>query len=275
MIVGIDAGNNEVKVMGPLGVDSFSSAIGEYQERNLTNTHGKDDMEWEYEGQRGVAGTLAIESDFGGSIMGDSKAHDDAKIRILLALHRYGNSSNYEIIVGQPIGTHTQEEKQAIKDMLIGRHTIVVNGKERTFTIARCEVAAEGGASFWSAPTDGLVRIIDVGSGTVNCASLIDKKYLNKDSFTLGFGMNTIRNQDLNELARGIARQTTKRWKKGDRVLLVGGVAERLLEPIKAHYPNAEVLKPVIREGGGARIVKPVFANAVGFYNIGRATYGN
>lgn len=275
MIVGVDAGNNEVKVMGPLGLDIFNSAIGEYSELLLTNEngHGKDDMIFEYEGRKGFAGSLAEESDFGGSIMGESKAHEDVLIRILLALHRYGNSSNYEIITGQPISAHTVEEKQAIKDMLINKHTITVNGKTRTFHITRCEVAAEGIASFWSAPKDGLIRIIDCGSATVNCGTIIDKKNLNKGSFTIGLGMNTIRNKDLNELARGIYTHTSKRWKKEDTVLVVGGAAKQLLEPIRKFYPNADLLEPAIREGGGYKIVKPIYANAIGFYNLGRALY--
>lgn len=275
MIVGVDAGNNEVKVMGPLGLDIFKSSIGEYAELDLSNGQfGKDDMVFKYKDRKGLAGSLAYyESDFGGSIMGESKAHEDALIRILLALHRYGNSSNYEIITGQPISSHTVEEKQAIKDMLIDKHTITVNGKTRTFSITRCEVAAEGIASFWSSPVDGLIRIIDVGSATVNCASIIDKKNLNKGSFTIPLGMETVRNKDLNELARGLYTQTSKRWKKEDTVLVMGGAAERLLEPIKKYYPYAELIKPSIRDGGSFKIVKPIYANAIGFYNLGRALY--
>lgn len=153
MIVGVDAGNSDVKVMGTLGLDIFKSSIGEFSELNVSNQNGfsKDDMVFEYNGRKGFAGALAFyESDFGGSIMGESKAHEDVLIRVLLALHRYGNSSSYEIITGQPIGSHTVEEKKKIKEMITGRHTITVNDKERTFTINRCEVAAEGIASFWS-----------------------------------------------------------------------------------------------------------------------------
>jgi plasmid segregation protein ParM len=269
MIVGVDGGNNEVKVAGPLGLDKFCAAIGEYQERNLENNHG-DGMVWEYNGRKGFAGTLAlIESDFGGSIMGDSKAHDDAKIRVLLALHRYSNSTTYEIVVGQPISKHTPEEKAAIKKMLTGTHTLTVNGVTKTFTITKCEVAAEGGAAFLSNPVHGLHRIIDVGSATVNCATLLNLRYVNRDSKTLPFGFNTIRNKDLNELARGIYSRMSKRWKKDDSVFLVGGIAEMLLEPIREYFPNAQLLRPVLRN----EYHSPIYANAIGFYNIGRALY--
>ncbi|EZP77647.1 hypothetical protein H839_08439 [Parageobacillus genomosp. 1] len=269
MIVGLDAGNSEVKVAGPLGLDKFCAAIGEYQERNLENNHG-DGMVWEYNGRKGFAGTLAlIESDFGGSIMGDSKAHDDAKMRVLLALHRYSNSTTYEIVVGQPISKHTPDEKAAIKNMLLGTHTLTVNGVTKTFTIAKCEVAAEGATAFLSNPTLGLHRIIDVGSATVNCATLLDMRYVNRDSETLPFGFNTIRNKDLHELARGIYSRMSKRWKKEDSVFLVGGIAEQLLAPIRAYFPHAQLLRPVLNNQYHA----PIYANAVGFYTVGRNLY--
>ncbi|MED5040757.1 ParM/StbA family protein [Geobacillus stearothermophilus] len=269
MIVGIDAGNSEVKMAGPLGLDKFCAAIGEYQERNLENNHG-DGMVWEYEGKKGFAGMLAlIESDFGGSIMGDSKAHEDAKMRVLLALHRYSNSTTYEIVVGQPISRHTPEEKTAIKKMLVGTHTLTVNGVTKTFTIARCEVAAEGAAAILSNPAPGLLRVIDVGSATVNCATLLDMRYVNRDSETLPFGFNTIRNRDFHELARGIYAHVSKRWKKQNEVFLAGGVAGQLLEPIREYFPKAQLLQPIHNNQHHS----PIYANAVGFYTVGRKLY--
>lgn len=271
MIVGVDAGNSEVKVAGINGTMKFCAALGDYQERNLENNHG-DGMEWEYEGKRGFAGTLAlIESDYGGMVMGDTKAHDDAKMRVLLALHRYSNSDRYEIVVGQPISKHTPDEKQKIKEMLIGRHTLTVNDETKTFTITKCEVAAEGASAFWSAPTNGLVRIIDVGSATVNCATLLNKRYVNRDSETLPFGYNSVRNKDLYELSRGIFSHVSKRWKREDTVYLVGGIAELLLEPMARYFPNIDVMLPLLRD----RYEHPIYANAIGFFEIGRGVYAH
>lgn len=271
MIVGVDAGNSEVKIAGINGTMKFCAAIGEYQERNLENNHG-DGMVWEYEGKRGFAGTLAlIESDYGGMVMGDTKAHEDAKMRVLLALHRYSDSDYYEIVVGQPISKHTPDEKKKIKEMLIGRHTLTVNGETKTFTITKCEVAAEGASAFWSSPTNGLIRIIDVGSATVNCATLLNRRYVNRDSETLSFGYNSVRNKDLHELSRGIFSHVSKRWKREDTVYLVGGIAELLLEPMMRYFPNVEIMWPVLHDG----YEDPIFANAVGFYTIGRGIYAH
>ncbi|MEK4565171.1 hypothetical protein MKX54_10905 [Alkalihalobacillus sp. FSL R5-0424] len=274
MIVGIDWGNSSVKVCGPNGIDKFPSAIGEYWERNLESTHGRDDMVFEYNGRKGFAGTLAIESDFGSSIMGSTKNHEDALLRVLLALHRYEYAGSYRIVVGQPIDTHNEKEKEEIKRMVVGSHWIRVNGEEKRIVIDECQVAAEGVASFWSAPVDGLVRIIDLGSATCNCGSLLDKRYLNKDSFTLHFGMETINTTDIGEITRGIYASTSKRWKRDDCVLIVGGAAERLLEPIMSYYPNASLIQPTVSHSGKLETAKPIFATAVGFYRIGERIYG-
>lgn len=271
MIVGFDWGNRFSKIMCELGIAKFSSSIGEYWDRNLENAHGEDDMVFEYQGRKGFAGSLAEnESDFGSSIMGDSKAHEDALIRLLLGLHRCGDDLHYKVVVGQPISKHTPEEKAVIKQMIKGKHTITVNGVTRTFWIDECEVAAEGGSAFWSAPVEGKIRIIDVGSGTVNCASLNNKRYVNKDSFTLPFGMETIHTYNMHELSRGIYSSTSKRWSNNDQVYLVGGAANDLLEPMRRYYRNVKTMKPVVN---GAT-VDPIFANAIGFYQIGRAIYG-
>lgn len=271
MIVGIDAGNHSVKVAGPLGLDIFSSTIGEYRERKIKDIHGKDDMIFEYKGRKGFAGSLAnAESEFAGSIMGDSKAHEDAMLRILIALHRYGQMINhFKLVVGQPISTHTQIEKDKIKKMLLGTHDLTVNGNQKIFKITHVEVAAEGGGAFWSCPKNNLIRLIDIGSGTVNCASLMDKRYIDKDSFTLNFGMNTVRSDDLGEMARGIATHTSKKWNRNDEVYVLGGAADDLVKELHQFYPRVKLMTPIF-DGAFAHTV---YANAIGFYYLGVGVY--
>jgi plasmid segregation protein ParM len=265
-IVGVDAGNHEIKVVGQCGEHRIISDIGEYRTRNLRQTHGPDDIEFEYEGRRGFAGTLArYESEFSGSIMGDTKAHEDALLRVLIGLWRYTNGAPdgiYRIVVGQPISQHTPEEKAKIKRLLQREHTIEINGVTHRINIDRVEIAAEGGAAFWSNPERGLVRIIDIGSATVNCASLIDGRYVDRDSFTLPFGMSSTKSTDHTALARAIATEALKKWKPNDHVILVGGAAKLLSMPI-SNYFSITLTGP-----------SPVFANARGFYRIGRKLYG-
>jgi len=269
MIIGVDAGNYEVKVVHQRGVDRFPSDIGEYRERNLKQKFSEDDMIALYKGRNYFAGTLAkYESEFNARIMGDSKAHADAKLRILIALHRAGHDV-YKIIVGQPIEKHTEDEKDQIKNMLRGSHSIVINGDKREFFISQVEVAAEGGSAFWAMPQDGIVRLIDVGSGTINCATLYDMRYIDKDSFSIPIGMNTTKTKNYEALARTIAAETGKKWGYQDVVKVVGGAAEKILPYIRGYFPLAETVCPIV----DGKTLEPVFCNAVGFYRIGVNIY--
>lgn len=269
MQLGIDAGNARVKVAGVQGVIDFDAALGEWRERNLVSQHGADDMEVEYQGRRYFAGSLArCESEFGGTLMGDSKAHQEARIRALLAIARY-QVSECQIVTGQPIGRHGPEEKGRIINLLKGQHELTVNGKRHRVTISGVKVAAEGAAAFWSAPQPGLIRIIDIGSGTVNCATVLDYRYVDRDSFTLLFGLNTNKSEDRAAMADGIAREALKKWRRGDRVLLIGGGAEELAPHLQRYFPAAEIHRPALN----GRQLHPIYANAIGYYALARGLY--
>lgn len=270
MRLGIDAGNFKVKVAGELGLMDFISVIGESRQINLQQIHGQDDMYFEYQGETGFAGSLALyESEFGGSIMGDTKAHIDTKLRVLIGIHRYITlyqieEKEFDIVIGQPISKHNHNEKTKIKEMIKGWHTITVNGVEKSFHIRNIEVAAEGVSSYWSNPTNGLVRILDVGSGTVNYSSLIEGRFLDKDSGTLPFGVNTNKTDNLQALSRGIAVHVLKKWSPQDKTFVVGGIAEQILPHLKGYFSNIDILRPIYNQ----QYVNPIYANAVAFYIV-------
>lgn len=283
IILGIDAGSYRVKVLGPFGVDKFRSNICDWFERNVEENFSEDDMEFEISGRKGFAGTIALyEDEFGsGSIYGESKAHDDTKIRVLLAINRYlsrhcSDVVRVAIVVGQPIKGHKEEEKNRIKEMLVGQHTVKVNDKTRTFYVENVGVAPEGSAAYWSNPMEGKIRIIDIGSGTVNAATIIDNRHVNNSSDTFNFGVETVSNkEDLSAIARGIIRNTTKlKWHKSDKILICGGISEGIAPHLVEHYPNAEILIPTFNNGNGVKLLNPVFANALGFYCIGKGAFG-
>jgi plasmid segregation protein ParM len=278
MTVGVDGGNNEVKIYGESGAMKFLSNLGEYRERRLESKFSDDDIVFEYNGEKGFAGTLAkFESEFITSRMGDTKAHEDFLLRVLIGLHRYSEETDFRIIVGQPINRHNNEEKQKMKLMLQGAHEITVNNLKKTITIHRAEIAAEGGASYWSNSRAGLVRILDFGSGTVNAASLFDGKYIDRDSFSLTMGLNTMLSPDYSSFGKSVALNCLKKWSEADTVLIVGGGASLMLEHIQKYFPNAEILVPKVkvREGNTIKVetVDTVFANAVGFYEIGKRVF--
>lgn len=277
-ILGVDGGNNAVKVFGDFGELMFPSSLGEYRERKLSDNFSQNDMIFEFRGKKGFAGTLAqYESEFSASMIGDSKAHEEMLIRVLLALHRYPTTeTDFKIVVGQPISKHTDNEKKKMKNLIEGTHTFILNDVEKEITIQEVAIGAEGGSAFWSAPKKGKVHILDFGSGTVNGATLIEGRYIDRDSFTLKYGLNTIISEDISSMARAVSVQALKKWDNYDDVLLVGGGAEKLIEHILEYFPNAQLLKPrVSLDGKEFRFLSPVFANAVGFYNIAKKVFGN
>ncbi|MBO0586097.1 hypothetical protein I2484_02140 [Sporosarcina sp. E16_8] len=282
LILGIDAGNHRGKVVGPFGIDSYRTAICDWFERDIVESFADDDMEFCIGGRKGFAGTIAVYEDIygGASMYGDSKAHDDTLIRVLLAVYRYINkycpgTENVRLVTGQPIVSHKDSEKKKIQEMLIGHHVFTVNGKQQSIHIQDVRVAAEGSGAFWSSPQMGTVRIIDIGSGTVNVATIIDKRHINNASDTFNFGMETVTNKDdLASVAMGIVRSTTKfKWSKNDAVYLCGGIAVEMLPHIITHYPNARLMQPMLNDDGRVTIADPVFANAIGFYKLARGAF--
>lgn len=280
MIIAIDAGNHAVKVVGERGAQQFLSCLGEWRDRKLITKYGNDDMEFEWNGRKGFAGSLAkYESEFARSIKGDTKAHEDAQLRVLLALHRYcRNGESVNLIVGQPISRHEETEKVKIKQMLQGRHSLMVNGENKTFNVKRVEVAAEGAGAYWCRPQPGITRIIDFGSGTVNLGSVENTgemvRFIDKDSDTITQGVETNKSGDIRALAEAAAAKARDKWRMSDAVLVVGGVAEQVLPTIKKHFPRAETTNPILKNGLKIEVLHPVFANAVGFYELGRVIYG-
>lgn len=275
MILGIDAGNHRVKVVNKDGAFDFASDIGEWRQRTLFTEYGPDDMEFEHNGRKGFAGTIArYESEFFGSIKGDTKANEDAKLRVLLAIHRHSNDTDNAIIVGQPISKHTDAEKQAIKSMLLGEHTLSVNGVTKSFKINRVEVGAECASVGMLEPIEGYFHIVDLGGGTLNWATCFyDGKVIRKidrDSDTELFGMDTVKQADIPAMARVLISKTQSKWSKDNPVRVIGGVADQMAEALRSHYAKATPYQPSVN---GNR-VSPTFASAAAFYALAKGVYG-
>jgi plasmid segregation protein ParM len=268
-ILGIDAGNHHTKVCNGEKVFSFPSDIGEYRERKLNDSFGSDDIVWVYNGEKGFAGTLAkYESEYNGTIKGKSKANSDVLIRILIALYKYGTESN-KIIIGQPIEAHCEEEKEKLKNALKGDHSFTVNGVEKDIIIERVEVAPEGPSALIASPKNGLVRVIDIGSGTTNFATLVDMKRIDKGSFTEQIGTEIMRNKDPKLMAKGIYKILSATWNPNDETYITGGGAENIYPYLKEFLPYSQVLKPRL----GNSLLNTRYSNAIGFYTIAKGLY--
>lgn len=279
-IIAVDGGNFETKVVHSRGYDCFSSALGEYRKRRVSETHSDQDMVFhivnKYDNIKGFAGPLAsIESEYGGTTFGISKNHQDAKIRILLGVWRNLQDYTVNLIVGQPYKSHTDEEKNEIIKSLQGDHVVIVNGKRKEFRIENVLVGVEGGMAFWSQPKNGEVNIVDIGSGTVNCIHFKDKRIVDRKCDTLPFGSETnIDGVNFEEMSKAIARNMSSKWNKNDITLVCGGSAEMILEPLKRYFPNSATIKPVTTIADISTKLDTKFANAVGMYIVGSRAYG-
>lgn len=268
-IIGLDVGRNGVKVCAESRLFTFPSIVGEWNERKLNNSnYGERGFEIEVNGVRRFIGELAEnESNHRRYMMTDNKATEDALYLALSALHLSGYSE-VTVITGLPVEQHDDAHKRAFRELLLGQRAglwdVSLNGDRRMIRIADVKVAVEGGGSFWSAPRDGLVRLIDAGSKTVNYVTMRDRRYIYRDSGTLQFGFNTLRRGrelSMQDFADQIAGELgAVQWRAGDTVLVSGGRAAELAEALRPHYPLA------------AAVPNPLYANAIGYYRAGRAT---
>jgi plasmid segregation protein ParM len=271
MIIGADGGNYETKIVTPNGAFKFRSCLGEYREFNIDKgVFSTDDIIWEYKDKRGFAGTLAEnESLFIREMAGDTKAHEDALIRILIGIHRFANGGEHDIIVGQPIKKHKADKDKILK-MFKGEHTITVNGITKSFTIRNVNVAPEGATAYWCLKEYvEKIRIIDVGSGTVNCATIADGRFIDRDSFTLTFGANSQENFEIERLAEAIIATSSKRWDKNDCIRICGGIAEVIKPYLSKYFTDIQVIRPFMQN----KFLHPIFANAGGYYELARDLY--
>lgn len=265
-ISAIDPGNFDTKFFDGKTAKKFPSALGGWKERNLAEKMGNTDIEYEFLGKKGFAGTLAQSESYNSSRKGESKVHEEVLLRILLALFLYGDDDEeHQIVVGQPIISHTEAEKKAYKEMVEKKHEIKVNGKTRTITIKECRIAAEGVAVGLLPPNEhGTVRVIDVGSGTVNFATLRGRKPINAESDTFPKGAENVKESD-DEFARLIHNFAMDLWRNyssSDKIRLCGAAAKKVYPHLQKLFPQAELMDD------------PAYSNVKAFYELAVKFYG-
>lgn len=270
-VIGLDIGRSGVKAYAGTKQLTFPSIVGEANERKLVTDYGDQGYEVSFEGTRRFIGTLAqMESSRWRYMMVDEKATRDALTLALTALHQAG-FQDYIVVTGLPVEQHVDENKRKFRDLLLGNRSgvwdVTVNGVRRVFRIEDVKIAVEGGAAFWSDPRDGLVRLIDAGSKTVNYITMQDRRYIYLKSGSLPFGFQTERRTrdgrksvDIVEFADQVAGELgAVDWRSDDTVLVAGGRAKELSEALRTYFPKAEPLPNAL------------FANAIGYYRAGKA----
>jgi plasmid segregation protein ParM len=260
MIVGMDCGRFKVKVWHSSGSFELYSNLGERRDLEFSDVTGKDDIVGEYHGRGFTGGTLAKrESEFGDSLMIESKLHEDTVILILCALHKACPSGQIQMVTGLPVADHAKQ-KDTFKKMLNGLHKIKINDQEKTFVIS-CEVVPEG-CGIYRFAERGIIRGLNIGSRTVNAITFKDGDKIGRESDTFNFGSESGKSRDRYAMARAIAAKTgALKWKEGEKIFVFGGGAFEVYPHVSKFYPHAVLTN------------NPVFTDAEAFYLTAREIY--
>jgi plasmid segregation protein ParM len=270
-VVGLDLGRSGIKLYTGHKYISFPAIVGEWRDIKLSNTIGTKGFDGCFNGEKFFAGVLAQdESEFRRQMLVESKATPDALLLALISLHQT-SMTDFDVVTGVPFNLHDTINKAALTNLLLGRWELEVNQVKRFINIIRVRVAVEGGAAFWSNPRDGIIRIVDGGSKTINYITMKNKKYVDRDSGTMPFGFDTNKSSNDQQMVISIAGELGKKWDQNDIVQTIGGKAESLAEYLRPYFPKAQIMhekKKII--SNNEEIDQNLFANAVGYYNIGR-----
>jgi hypothetical protein len=268
-LIAIDDGGSSTCVVTKNGQEKFPSVKGYFGNRNLTDLNGKYDYIVEYKGEKYVMGTLAkYDCRYPLQMHTKTKQHIFFDLSVLVAIHQFGFANNY-VVVSVPIGMHNDEEKIGRINRLKNEHTIIVNGKSRTFNIMDVKVAPETAVAFWIKEPQGKTRFIDLGSRTIGYATTICEdgmtRFIDTESGTiLGKGLEALgADYDQTALADYICGRLIADWNENDDVFLLGGGAldGKLVSNIRRYFPKSSVIE------------NPQMANAVGMYLLGRVAY--
>ncbi|WP_121609142.1 ParM/StbA family protein [Mesobacillus foraminis] len=280
-IMAIDAGAYEVKGRTKDEIFKFRSALGPFRHLHLAN--GSDnhldsgDYIVEYGEEKLYLGEIAWRECHALREPRDiSKAHEETKIRALVAVHQYGKEKGNCLVIGQPIRGMVQLDKEKIVSMLAGTHTITVNNKQKTFSIDEVRVAPEGSGAYFSMVNRSdnfIVNIIDAGSSTLNYLRVEGGYFIDKKSGTLAFGSETHDEMTHKQMAAAIMADLRGKWNQHELTFLCGGIAEVLLPYLEEDFDNIQLIKPVMNLANGPKIHSPQYANAFGFYTLGKAIF--
>jgi plasmid segregation protein ParM len=263
MLVAVDAGRAYVKTVAGNQKFSFPSKVSKARKRTFVQTL-EDDMEITYMGKDYFIGQLAErEGSFTRQMMTETKVNTETVLLILTALFKAGAVGDVNLVTGVPINMYKEDERARLRARLEGEHEFVLNGTYRKINIKKAAITIEGGAAYWIHRRMGTVRIVDPGARTTNYATFKDGVFIDRESGTLPKGWENVREADPEEMAAMIVGHLGGMWETSDVVEIIGGKAHELLEPFKqAGFIHSTTFED------------PQFANALGYYALGKETLG-
>lgn len=258
-IVSVDCGRYAVKSYGNKKI-IFPSIVGEWRERKISSG---GEYEVTINNQRYFIGELAKEeSRYARDMTTRSKIHEETKILTLTSIALQADSGRVQLVTALPVEQHTPKNKENLKKLISGNHTIEINGIRKNIIIAETDiiVSIEGAGAYIYAPLSAKCRIIDAGSRTINTLTIDEKgKYRDLESGTLDYGcMDLLLDDRAEQFSRKIITDLSKVWKKysDETVLMTGGGAGVLGKYLSKQFNTM-------------MISDPIYANTLGFYKLG------
>lgn len=258
-VISVDCGRSGVKAVGESERVYFPAALGAWRELRNNRIFGTDDLVIEYQGSKYFGGRVALEeANDGAKVMLAYKAHMDTRILSLTGVHRLvSNRARVMLVTGLPLSFHNAHDIGKMKDLFLGDHELSVNGVNKRFSIERVEVAAEGATVAWSLRRIRHERfhVLDVGSRTVNYATAVNGRWVDRESDSLDYGFETFKGSE-SQFARVVIADLSRELRPLGPIVLVGG-KESLLTHLQGYHGSVE-LHP-----------DPLFANASAFRELG------
>jgi plasmid segregation protein ParM len=262
-IIGLDVGRHRVKAYTDGRFISFPSYTGDYRPLRLERTMTREDYVVELDARYYYVGSIAADaSDDGAQSFLQSKAHFDTKLLGLTAIHLLvDDGDEVEVVTGHPVANHVDAEKEAMRELFVGRHQIDVNGIRKHYTITRVTVTSECACATYLLPTKHpIAHGIDGGGATTNLVTWKHGKWIDRLSDTFPFGMDNT-SYTIDRYARMVAIASMKRIHEFQGpIYTLGGVAEQLSHSLKQYVRNVPIIP--LEEGA--------FANARAYHTVGK-----
>lgn len=303
LVLGVDAGLNAVKVVGPRGEVEFPSItiLEPPSMMKFGNSLGiQNRFELTVNEENYILGDHAkfieqfnpIGFDTHGST--GSKNDETAFIRALggicLYLDKYEKFDDEDINVylsyGSPIVSAVQSEEVAEIESRFkndGRPVeIYYNDIQLNIRIKDIIVLPEGAAAFFSTDfTQQNVYIVDAGSQTINLAALVNGVPVPTAADTITNGVEYFKKMYGNRTAEMIARKVKAsiedlKWPKGSQIHVCGGYSTELADAFNGLRPNhytMEIMRPELPLSRKSKALQPIFANAAGLYFIAKEAF--
>lgn len=172
-----------------------------------------------------------------GKRMTASKVNNETLILALTMLFILGAHGETHITSGLPIDDYHNDANN-LKKLLMGNHTIEVNGTRKDINIQTCGMFVEGAAHVKVSKYngEGLLRVLDPGAKTTNYSTFYDGTYVPDQSGTLPYGWETHlkKGEDPELFANMIVSDLGQYgWEEADPIEVIGGRPHDLIQPLK------------------------------------------